>query len=175
MARRRFSPQRVRRPMFWEGNFVQHLAQATGTSVFTTLVGEANLENSPNATLVRMRGVIIVGLVTTAAVPARLHITCGIKLATTTAAAAGTLESPLTNIGSDWIWWKTIPLSIGAGTLAVPVPAEGQMLSARVEIDSKAMRKTDLNQDLVFVSQSSVITSTATTDIIGVVRCLFKR
>jgi len=91
------------------------------------------------------------------------------------AVSASSIESPLTQIGSDWIWWKTFPFGVAAGTLIAPQPAEGQSLSARVIIDSKAMRKIGLNQNVVFVMQSTAITSTCTTDVNGALRVLFKR
>jgi len=173
LAQRRFSPVRSRRPMFWLGNSMQHTA-TTGAAVANALSSEADLENVPNATIVRVRGMLTAQITSTAAVPGRCLITCGIKVATASALAGGTLQQPFTDIGSDWLWWTSIPLSVLGGTVAAP-DADGRLLTARIDIDSKAMRKTGLNDVLVFVTQNTVVTSTQTCDVLAGIRVLFKR
>ena len=173
MARRRFVPQRIRRPMHWDGADV-NLTVTTGASVVGTLVSEANLENVPNATLVRIRGELLVMLTSSVATPGACHAYMGIKLTTSTALAAPSVELPFTNIGSDWIWWTTVPLNLTGGSVASP-NSDGRSIVHRVMVDSKAMRKTSLNQVLVLVVQNVVVTSTQTFDVNGGLRMLFKR
>ena len=67
MANRRSVPRAARRPTFWEGgNFFND--NPSGTTVVSTLVSEANLENVPHSTLVRIRGEALVFVDTASAV-----------------------------------------------------------------------------------------------------------
>ncbi len=172
MANRRFVQRAVRRPTFWEGNSVTHI-NTSGTTVFSTLVSEASLENTPNSTLIRLRGEVLVVLNTIGSVPAKGVFTMGIKFTTGAALAGASVEAPLTDIGSDWIWWNTMGLELESGTLENA--QQGIAVVKRVEIDSKAMRKVGLNRVLVFVTQHTAILSTMTVDLNGAVRALFKR
>ena len=173
MARRRFVPQKVRRPTFWEGtDFNQNVT--TGAAIIQSLVSEAVLENSPNPTLIRMRGEGLVTLTASAATPGRCVAFLGIKLTTAAALAGAAVELPSTDIGSEWIWWTAIPLFLSGGSVAAP-NSDGRTIVRRFMIDSKAMRKVTQNQVLVMVAQNVVVTSTQTFDVLGGLRILFKR
>jgi len=172
MANRRFAPRAARRSTFWEGGNVSQSVVATGTNVVSTLIPEANLENVPNSTLIRIRGSVLVAA-TTGSTGALALATLGIKLSTAAAVAGATVEGPNAEIGSDWIWWTTVGLS-QQNTVSAPIP-DGGLLYQRVDIDSKAMRKVGLNQVLVFASQNVVLSGTMTFEVIGGVRVLFKR
>ena len=173
MANRRFVPQRVCRPTFWEGSVVNQTV-TTGAAVFSTAVTEAELENVPNPTLVRCRGSLLVQLSSSAATPGASIVVLGIKVVTRAAFAAGGVPLPFTDVGSDWIWWQAIPMNILAGNTPAPTPEDTTTVH-RVEVDSKAMRKISPNEVLVFVSENVVVTSTQTFDVDGAIRYLFKR
>ena len=173
MANRRFVPQRVRRPTFWEGENISQ-SVTTGASVISTVVSEAELENVPTPTIVRMRGDLLVQVTASAATPGRCNAVLGIKLTTAAALAGGAVETPSTDIGSEWIWWTTVPLILAGGSVAAP-NSDGRSIVHRVNVDSKAMRKVTLNQVLVLVAQNVVVTSTQTFDVQGTVRVLLKR
>jgi len=173
LANRRFAPRAVRRPTFWEGGVIFN-TNATGATVAATLIPEANLENVPNSTLIRIRGEVLCVVTAIGAAASRAIFSMGIKFATASAVAAASVESPLTDIGSDWIWWQSVAMD-SSNTLAAPVP-DGLTVAKRVEIDSKAMRKqSGLNKVLVFVTQNTVVTSTQTITALGSARVLFKR
>ena len=160
--------------MLWEGRAVTHIGQLTGTTVFTMIVSEAIMELIPDPTVVRVRGQLVCSVVASAATPGRCFQVFGIKVATAAAIAAGAIELPFTAIGSDWLWWKAIPLNVWGGTSAAP-SGDGTMANVRVDIDSKAMRKVGGNAALVFASQNVAVTSTQTTDTIGALRVLLKK
>ena len=174
MVQRRFVPRRTRRGVLWEAGSISHIGQATGTTVFTTLVSEAIMESIPDPTIVRVRGQIVTSVVASAATPGRSLMVFGIKVATAAAIAGGAIELPSTDAGSDWLWWMTVPLNVWGGTSAAP-SGDGQLANVRVDIDSKAMRKVGGNAALIFASQNVVVTSTQTIDTIGAVRVLLKK
>ena len=173
MANRRFVPQRVRRPTFWEGAGL-NLTVTTGASVSATVVSEAQLEQVPNPTLVRIRGSLLVLVTAAAATPSSCVAFLGIKVVQAAALAAGAPAVPFTDIGSDWVWWQAVGMNLAGGTVAAP-NSDGSTIVHRVEIDSKAMRKIKGNEVLVFVAQNVVATSTQTFDVDGGMRVLLKR
>ena len=172
MANRRFAPRAVCRPTFWEGgNIIQEIV--TGATTVSSVVAEANLENVPQSTLVRIRGAALISVNAIGASGAKGLAVMGIKLATAAAVAGGTVESPNADIGFDWIWWQVVGLSV-ENTLVTP-GIDGTTATTRVMIDSKAMRKVGLNSVFVFVTTNVVMESTMTIEVQGAVRVLFKR
>jgi len=173
VANRRFVPQRVRRPTFWEGGIIGGTV-TTGSSFAQALVSEALMEGVPNPTLVRIRGSILVVMTASAATPGACLATFGIKVIQGAAFAAAAPALPLTDVGSDWVWWTTVPMSLTGGSVAAP-NSDGRTIVHRVDIDSKAMRKVKGNELLVFVAENTAVLSTQTFDVDGAVRVLLKR
>ena len=164
MARSRF--QRVaKRRVSWEGGFGSSLASGAGSFV-TTLVSEAILEARPAPTVVRCRGEFWAKSQTSAI---NSRVTAGIIVVTAKALAAGvaSLPSPLTDVGSDWLWWDTYDLAWQTGE-----PIESG--AVRRLIDSKAMRKVGLNTVVVMVVEVTSISGTPSVDIAFGVRVLLK-
>ncbi len=172
MARSRaFRRASLQRPTFWEGA-VGFISLPTGTSAALTLVSEASLENTPNATLVRTRGTVV-AKVSAGTAPVRAHFAWGARFVTAPALAAGvaSLPVPIRDIGSDWPVYGGGPLLSVASALTDA--DSSQML--RWEVDSKSMRKAGLNQVLVFVAEQEAVTGTLTVDVMFFLRLLFKR
>ena len=173
MAHRRvFQRAAARRKTNWEGAAIDMTCPSSG-SIFQSIILEDVLENIPSPTIVRIRGRILVRETTAGAATTRGTIAIGIKLATASAIVAGigSIEDPLTGIGSDWIWWDTLGLSAldsGLGDTNSDVTFE------RIVIDSKAMRKVGNNMGLVIVAQHTAFVSTQTVQITGGVRILLK-
>ncbi len=171
MARRRvFQRAAVRRRTTWEGTGIS-VSVTSGTSVVTTLLSEAALENIPNPTIVRIRGSLLLRVTAQGASASTAHMFMGIKLTTATALAIPAVELPDADIGSDWIWWgergfSTLDTGIGQSN-------SGQTYE-RLIIDSKAMRKVQPNQVLVLVTQNVVTLSTQTILAEGAFRILLK-
>ena len=86
------------------------------------------------------------------------------------ALAGGFLQAPLSDIGSDWIWWYAAPL----------VQNEDASLTGtygmiqKIDVDSKAMRKVGLNQALVLVAEVSNCEGALTANVHGSIRVLLK-
>ncbi len=173
MANRRFVPQRVRRPTFWEGAKID-MTVTTGASISQPVVTEALLETVPNPTLVRIRGSLLIIMTASAATPGACLAVIGIKVVSGAALAGASISLPFTDIGSDWVWWQAIPMNLTGGSVAAP-NSDGRSIVHRVDIDSKAMRKIKGNEVLVLVSQNVVGVSTQTFDVDGSMRVLFKR
>ncbi len=97
----------------------------------------------------------------------------GVKLATNSAITAGigSIEDPLTGIGSDWMWWDTVALSALDSGLG---DTNSDVSFARIDVDSKAMRKVSSNMGLVIVAQHEAFVSTQTVQITGALRVLLK-
>ncbi len=158
-----------RRPMNWQGGTFQALPSLAGVATTAnTIVTEAILETFPDPTIVRVRGSYIfseTGINGTAV------LTVGIMLIDNAALAAGvaSIQTPGTDVGSDWLWWDTVPLD-NVGTVAADPVRTGRRI-----IDSKAMRKVKTNQALVFVTEILALgASAAVVTIAGQVRVLLK-
>ena len=173
MARRRFVPQRVRRPTFWVGGFINQTI-TTGVVGTTPVVTEAALENVPDPTLVRCRGDLLVQMVSSVATPGRVHVAMGLIVVRATALAVPAVPGPVSRVDSDWLWWTLVSLNVSGGSVAAP-NSDGSTVVHRVTIDSKAMRKIKPNEAVVFVTENFAVTSTQTVDVLGGVRILLKR
>ena len=173
MARRRVFQRAAARRTSWEGSNVA-LSLTTGVQAQQALVTEAVLETFPNPTVVRIRGELVVGVTAFGAAGANTNLTLGIKLATASAFAAGgaSIESPNTEIGSDWIWWNAAPTRNSTTLVTDSTGNVGTLF--RVMVDSKAMRKVGPNQVLILVAHNVVAGSTQTIAINGVIRVLLK-
>jgi hypothetical protein len=99
----------------------------------------------------------------------------GIKLASSAAITGTAVEVPFTDVGSDWIWWKAVPLVLLTGGSVASPNGDGLTSNVRIEVDSKAMRKVKLNEALVLVMENLVSESTTTVGVDGAIRILFKR
>ncbi len=141
----------------------------------STLVTEAILESSPNPTLVRLRGSLLVTLISSAAVPSSTFVALGVKPTSGAAISGSAVEVPFTDIGSDWIWWKIVPLVLLTGGSVASPNGDGLTSNVRIDVDSKAMRKVKLNEALVLVMQNVVSESTTTVGVDGGIRVLLKR
>ena len=177
MARGRVGRTLVRAPrrgMFWEGS-ASVGTPTTGTSLVSTVVTEATLENVPNPTLIRIRGSALMYLTAVGASGAQTIVSMGIIIQSAAAVAAGvgSMPSPFTDIGSDWVWHQQVPLAL-RGTLGSDNEALGGHV-ARIEVDNKAMRKIEPNQALVLIVENVALTSTATFQLTTAFRFLFKK
>ena len=174
MANRRGRPfaRSVRRGTFWDGVSVDALV-TSGTQNVIAAVSEAILEGIPNPTIVRCRGSLLIATVSPG-VSARAHMTMGLIVADSRAFAVPAVEQPLTDIGSDWLWWTSESL-IADGTGVTPLDEAGLSVFARVNIDNKAMRKVQPNQVIALVLQNGVVNSSMQIRVTGVLRFLFKK
>ncbi len=162
-----------KRSMFWEGALVD-LSNATGVNTVATVIAEANFEEVPNPTIVRIRGYVNLRATVVGAGDARTQIRMGIIVVTAKAFAAGVASIPVpgTDIGSDWMWWDTRTLVTESAT---PSEDTGIGLNRSVEVDNKAMRKVGLNQLLVFVVENTGLNSSITVQTTASLRVLIKR
>ena len=159
-----------KRRTFWEGNFGAFVVTTGGVST-ANVVPEATLENTPNPTIIRVRGEILV--VATVAGTAGDSALCGLGImlqgARAIAAGVGGMPVPIGQIGSSWLFHRMVLLR----SAVVPVQDEEQV-AARFEVDSKAMRKCQLNQGFQLMVQNSVISGTMSFEVIWALRVLFK-
>ncbi len=159
--------------MFWQGtNFTFVVTAAAPT--FAVIVTEGQLEDVPNPTLIRQRGA---GLIYANAGGATLDSMVGIGMyfadAQAIAAGIGSLQRPITDVSSDWIWHQFLPISDNSGTIDQIRPTTAAM---RFEVDGKAMRKADANQGLVLVVQAADTGATLLNATVSIaMRLLFKK
>ena len=158
--------------MFWEGSNGT-FAIATGGSAIQTIVTEAALENTPNPTLIRVRGEVIVMVTAIGAANAKAICSLGLIIQSNAAiaAGAGAMPQPNADVGSDFLWHRMVPLHVDNA-----IDTEGKLgtQASRFEIDNKAMRKFGLNQGLVLNVQNTVLVSTMSFEVTFAMRLLFK-
>jgi len=173
MANARARSVRSRRPTFWiSATESAAVVQSAGSLRVTTLVSEATLEESPNPTLVRMRGNFYVHVGGAGAAGAAVRWGAGIYLATARALAAGTtaILRPISDGNSDeWIWWQT-----GLVAESAVDNVDSVQQSQQIVIDNKAMRKVGQNVVLVLAVENISGASQSLDTSLGV-RILFKR
>ena len=173
MANARARLVRSRRPTFWVTTAENGMVSLAANQVRSTvLITEATLEESPNPTLIRMRGEFLSDLGPTAASGESVRWFAGIYLADSRAVTIGStaLQSPFSEGNSDvWIWWNTGILSREG------ISDNSVALASRVVIDSKAMRKVGQEQALVGIVQTVNDAGTAQVSSAFGLRVLFKR
>ena len=172
--RRSFRRAGPRRATTWEGFSVSFAGVTAAAPAFAIVVAEAVLENFPNPTLVRQRGSYL-AYANAGGATLDSILFLGLYFADASAVAAGiaSLETPGTDVGSDWIWIDQIALSDNSGTLDQNRPT---VAAGRRMIDGKAMRKADQNQALILVAEvvdfgATLLNATATVS----ARLLFKK
>jgi len=174
MANRRFQTRSKRRTS-WGGARVDMDTLVTGTPQFAVMQTEAQLEEFPTPTIVRTRGQLGVKADSGAAASPHLSsVGLGIYLADSAAVTAGSLQLPITDIGSDWLWWWNAVITENIGGAAENIANGGWMLFERVVVDSKAMRKVKNNQVLVLVAELFSEQGTGAANIFGTIRMLLK-
>ena len=174
MRGRRSGP---RRATFWESASSLALTTLTdgGTiSDVRVIVSEAELDNVPAPTLVRVRGVIGVrGGSNHVADNDAVLIAFAIMVVDAKQLAVGVtaMPLPLTSNSEDFLWYgSTLIMNSPAGITDV-------LVASQIEVDSKAMRKVSINQALVLVTEMNQLQGVAGRDVqFGInLRMLFKR
>ena len=162
-----------KRSMFWEGS-VLDVSIVGGGSGGVEIITEAQFEQVPNPTLIRVRGVINLRGTAIGAAEARGQITMGLIVVTQKAFTAGlaSMPAPATDISSDWLWWDTRTMVVQSAT-ADEDTALG--INRLIPVDNKAMRKIEMNQLLAFIVQNVSLNSSITTQVSGHLRVLIKR
>ncbi len=115
----------------------------------TAGLGDTQINYVESQTLMRLRGQYAVQLDATA-VNERALVAFGIIKVKTAAAAGGvaTIPTPFTEPSADWIWYDYLWVSSGAEAAVVD-----DMLFARGQIDSKAMRRVKPDESIIFVAE----------------------
>jgi len=153
----------------WHGAVVDIADLVVGTSQVLQIITEATMESFPTPTIVRSRG-RLTATADISSTPGGVAVVAVGLIATTQAAiAASGVQSPLTDIGSDWLWYDS--LTVGAS--AADVIGE-EVTIDRISVDSKAMRKVGLNQALVLVAEMSTCEGTMVINLCGLIRVLLK-
>ncbi len=137
----------------------------TGTAAFVSVA----TFNGP-ATMMRCRGEVFFQL-DPAAADERAQIAVGLIVATDAAVAAGiaALPQPIAVPEAEWSWYGYATISSLAETAVVA----GSNLWARLEVDSKAMRKVKANEQLVMVCEvGTVLDQGGSFDFIAGIRTL---
>ena len=169
MANRRFAPRSRKRVTSWHGQNVTLLNLVVGTPQFAAVIPESTLETFPTPTLIRTRGRVMVVSDPSSSASPLAQITMGITVVTAAALAASAIPSPLSDIGSDWLWWDTA--FVGEADTGV---VGGTVEIDRISVDSKAMRKIGLNEVVVFVVQITSCQGTVVANVCANLRMLLK-
>ena len=157
--------------MFWEG--VTGSQQVATAAVATqTAVTEAEMENIPNPTLIRVHGEVCVRVSAIGASGAQATLAMGLIIQDARAVSAGVggMPVPFGGIASDWLWHKLIPIQV-----ETQATEDSNQHNIRFVIDNKSMRKFQENQALVLNFQNTAITSTLTAEVVFAFRFLFKK
>ena len=124
-----------------------------------------------STTLYRLRGEVLAHLTTSVAANAVKALGIGIKVVSQDAVSsgAGAMAKPLANLSADWIWHGFILLTRNTTTET----ESAGLVSQRLTIDSKAMRRMKPNQSLVLVIDPVNLAGSETAEVSFGVRALF--
>ncbi len=149
--------QRVRRNYNWRGALVANASQSTSAEELVLATA------SEAETLVRVRGDLLVGFATAAdgsianVALALMHKPEGFT----------SIISSVVDLEKSFIWWGAYAIAFDAAS------PSADLVSARVHIDSKAMRKFKANDELVLLMDLTQDSGTPTATIFGGIRGLF--
>ncbi len=135
-------------------------------AAITAIVSEAELENVPNPTLVRVRGQIFARLGSNAEAQSDSILLAHAMLlidAKQLAVGITAVPLPLTNNSEEYLWFGSQYMANSAhGT---PATIASSYTMDRLNVDSKAMRKVSSDHVLVIVSEMDQQAGTAGADV----------
>ena len=136
-------PQRARRATAWG---VGPRAVATVINSMASIIWSTGIGITDDAaTIVRMRGSIVLTLQTVTAITDHMRIGVGIGIVTTQAFNAGAASVPMPLAEQEWDGWMWHQYVHLQPVSAVEGGVDAVLSVVRLEIDSKAMRK--MNND----------------------------
>lgn len=160
------------------------MGDANTTGMLIADYDGVRLRTDAAPTLIRIRGSITVRFVTSEFTNAS-GCSLAMGLILIPEYASPPRNDPVTNQNEDWIWYGVATVAnhsysdraIASGTSAGSPTAGGVMSGpasvARLEVDSKAMRKIKPGEDLVLCVKEYANTGVDTVGIIGGLRCLW--
>ena len=124
-------------------------------------LGFGNFTFLEAGTLMRTRGEVVVGIDgPTDGDKAAVAIGIMVVSEEVRVAGAASIPGPASEAEADWLWHSWVPLQAQAS------PLHGDLgVSARLTIDSKAMRKFKANKALVLVAETVHLSGTPTIDL----------
>ncbi len=169
MANQRTFVRSARRQAAWSSvSILTRAAASNSPTLGNQNVGAVALERS---TIARIRGNAYVHMDAGAALDS-INVALGLIIVPDEAFAAGigSVPSPLIDSESSWIWHSYFPMGP-----AVTATDDGGDISRnmRIVIDSKAQRKIQTDEVLIFVWDAAVISGSPTFDGQAVVRMMF--
>jgi len=174
-VRNRFARGRVRvaakRSRVWIGTPTNFFQLAGGTTSFSTIVTEAQLQNLGKPTIARCRGQLLVNMDRSAEVAEdRALVGMGLTLVSNQAVAVGAtaIPSPIANDEWPWLWYYTSSLK----TPTTLTEDEQGFRWERIEVDSKSMRKAPPDHVMVFVVDVVSVAGTPDIELSGFIRVL---
>jgi len=147
----------------WSGSTFAFPAVATAN--LTQIIFNATAAT----TLMRSRGAVLLSLIDQAVGDQKV-VGLGLIVVTEAAVAAGgsALPSPISVPEAEWVWHQYVPLQSQTVT-EDPSTGEG---TARIIIDSKAMRKMKPNESLVLVLDAADLAGSVSAMVTGGIRAL---
>ncbi len=121
------------------------------TGAAGTVIGGSVAFTLP-ATILRVRGMVNLTIDNESVEPVDTFVALGLAIVSTDAATLGAtaMPDPAGDADFPWLWWMDVPLTMHEMLAAVPQSIT-QIGSARVLVDSKAMRKVKPAQSLIWV------------------------
>ena len=169
MANRRFVQSARKRIMSWRGVAIDLPDITVVTPLFSVVLSEAAIEEFPTPTLVRTRGGLSAWTDTSSSPGAFGSLVVGIMQVNSAAVTGTAVPAPITDIGTDWLYWDVFHVGAAAGDVI------GEEITVdRKTVDSKAMRKLKNNSALILVAQLSTCEGTMVVNLCGAMRFLLK-
>ena len=134
----------------WSGNFFDEAALTGTQSVISSMLAPTGV-GAARQTLLRTRGSLVVLGTPDAAGDSEI-VGLGVIVVQQAAAAVGgaSVPGPLNDPDANWLWHQFVGLNAMGATGETPTSVSAIV---RVEIDSKAMRKVAIDQELIMIGE----------------------
>ena len=138
----------------WQATHVS----VTGLAAGSVAIGAVLAAGAPSETILRTRGTGIVYLDALQAPASRVLVSMGLVLVPE--GQGGTvIWDPFNDDNAPWLWWRE--LNVGYEEMVTDVIDIPALTIDRFEVDSKAMRKANEDEELQFVAVNTTIDGTA--------------
>jgi len=149
----------------WSGGVaVSFPALGAGTSGFTVLGAGV-----PRETIMRTRGEVLVGLDSAQSPGASVLISMGLVLVPE-GQSTTVIWDPFSDAEAPWFWFKEV--TIAYEEMVTDVIANQGVQFARIEVDSKSMRKANVDEEVQMVVTNTTVTTARSVNIVAAFRFL---
>ncbi len=149
----------------WTGGVVSSFSGITAGSNALTVLSAS----PPRETIMRTRGEVLVSLDSASAPAKSALISMGLVLVPQ-GQSTTVIWDPFNDSEAPWFWFKEV--TVGYEEMVIDVIAIQGMQFARIDVDSKAMRKANVDEEVQLVVTNTTVVAATTVNVVAAFRFL---